>query len=137
MFLLTRRPLRSSERILENNRRLAYRAGAGVFFVLVFLSLAVWVSRREEITITKVKITGAASVSEKEVRAFVDEALSGAYGGLFPRRNSFIYPKEAVARGLFENFPHIASASVSRGSFQELFINIQERPPAYLWCGDA
>ena len=67
----------------------------------------------------------------------MDEALSGAYGGLFPRRNSFIYPKEAVARGLFENFPHIASASVSRGSFQELFINIQERAPAYLWCGDA
>ena len=135
MFLLQKRPLLSSERALRNNRRFFYKALGAAFLFLVLLFFVSWGSRREEVTIANVTIVGTASVAENEVRAFVDDALIGTYWGLFPRKNSLIYPKDALERGLFENFPHIASAVLLRGSFKELFVEIKERVPSYLWCG--
>ncbi len=131
-----RRHLKSSERVLENNRRFVERVFAGMFVLLTLFFLGVWGSRREEVTIAEIKIIGIAFVAESDVRVFVDDMLDGAYGWLFPRRNSLLYPKDAIMRGLFENFPHIASVVVRRGSLRELFLEVEERRPSYLWCGE-
>lgn len=136
MFLLAKRPLKSSERVLKSHRRFTYGAVAGVFILLAALFFASWGSRRDEVTIADIQIAGAASVSEKEIRAFMDGELSGAYGGLFSRSNSLIYPKKAITRGLLLNFPHIASLALARSSFRALSVTIEEREPAYLWCGE-
>ena len=93
---LKRGPLHSTERVQRYNRRFAFGAIACALFLAAVLSLAAWGSRREEVTISKITVAGAASVSEKDVRAFADAALAGSYLGLFPRRNSFLYPKDAM-----------------------------------------
>src|SRR3989344_1472369 len=136
IHLFKRRPLQSSERVLKNNRRFAQRAFAGIFVLLAVFFLSAWGSRREGVSISDIKIIGTASVSEKEVLAFADDALRGSYWGLFSRKNSLIYPKDALERGLFENFPHIANVAISRKSLRELSVEVNEREPSYLWCGE-
>ena len=136
MFLLRRRPLYSSERFARGKRHAVYFLIGALSLLLTGGWLFSWASYREEVTIASIRVSGVDTFPAENVRAFAEEKLMGAYFRFWSRANSFLYPKKAIAEGLFTAFPRLAHVSVSRTGLREISIRVEERAPSYLWCGE-
>ena len=136
MFLLRRRPLYSSERFARGKRHAVYFLIGALFLLLIGGWLFSWASYRDEVTIASIRVFGVDTFPAEDIRAFAEEKLTGAYFRFWSRANSFLYPKKAIAEGLFTAFPRLAHVSVSRTGLREISIRVEERAPSYLWCGE-
>ena len=102
-------------------------------FVLLIVSVAL-VSRLPEVTIAEVRVDGAHSISEADVRTAVEQKLAGSYFWLVPKKNTLLYPEHAIEDVLRESFPPIHLVDVTRDGFTKLVVAIEERQPVAVWC---
>ncbi len=123
------RRLRERRRI----RRLAL-LGVGVALVGVAVGVAAWLSRRPSVTIQNVAVTGASVTSTTTVAATVEKMISGAYGGLFSRRDVFLYPGKEIEKEVAATFPAVLSAKATIQNGTTLSVALTERQPFALWC---
>ncbi|MBI3020023.1 MAG: hypothetical protein HYY60_01720 [Parcubacteria group bacterium] len=142
MFLFKKRPLYSAERTERGKRRAVFLLCGAAVFAIGGGTLLSWVSYRDEITFSRVRVTGAETLSLQEINGLVEKELVGAYFSFFGfdffnRANSILYPQKSIERKLAKTFPRVASVSVYRINFRELGVKIRERVPSYLWCGSA
>ncbi|HVV14907.1 MAG TPA: hypothetical protein VHD55_00675 [Candidatus Paceibacterota bacterium] len=86
--------------------------------------------------IQKLEVAGVSSVNKELVEEQIRKSLSGAYWGVFPRDNIFLYSKAEMRARLLSQFPVFASASLSSEGFDGLRVDLVERKPAALWCGE-
>lgn len=107
-------------------------------FVFVFFGLSLF-SKWEQINIKTVNIYGNKVIETEEISKVVYEALDGKYLYLFPKSNSLIYPSNAIKSNLSEKFKRIKNISISLDTkdIQTLNINLGERSPNYIWCGES
>lgn len=131
----------TSERVRRARRRrliilsVIYTILAGSVFLVVWqLSYVSWMR------IDSVVISGTKALSRSDVFDRVIPHLSGAYGGVFSRRNAFLYPQQAITEDVAAAFPRIETIRVSRDGLHTVLVEISERTPVALTCrrgGDA
>ncbi|MBI2109454.1 MAG: FtsQ-type POTRA domain-containing protein [Parcubacteria group bacterium] len=119
-------------------RRKQYAIRAGVFaVVLILLSAAFsWASWHPRLNIHTVNVLGNTTVSEEDVRSFLEHRLDGGYLNIISRANVFLFQPRIVEEELRTTFKKIKEVTVSRDSLQSIVIDIDERKPFYLWCED-
>ncbi len=103
-------------------------------FLFAFVGLLSYLSFRPEYRIEEIRVEGNRLIP---ARALVEESakvLDGAYGGLFSRRNRFIYPSGALAKHLYASFFALRNLSLQAVSPNLLAITVTERKPIALWC---
>ena len=131
-----KRSLHSTQRIERTRKRFF---SFFLFFLILVVSgtaLVSWGSHRKEISISSIKIIGAESISSKSIKEIALKSLDGRYWKLFSRASSLIYPRKQIEKKIFETFPRVASVAVFLDELRELVIEIEEREPTYLWCGE-
>lgn len=123
----------------ERIRRKRKHAIASAILVSVALMMivfgAAWIAYRPAIRIANVEVSGNRVMDSDTIASFVREQLQGTYLFLFPKDNTFLYPKHGITQDLLVSFARIRSADVARDGLTALAVNIRERAPFALWCG--
>lgn len=122
------------EYLKKKRKRRIIKISAFIFVVCFIVSGLSYISHLEKFRIVNVNLFGGVLVTEEEVQNKVAEYLNGSYLWLFPRNNSFIYPKVGLEKYLKENFKRIDTIDVSLKNFKRLSINITERKHFAIWC---
>lgn len=104
---------------------------AGLFFVALG-----GISHNTKWQIFQVNVVGANAVSAETVRGVALEKILGNYFLVYARNNSYLFPVGEIEQAILAQFPRIASASIQRIDDHTLTINISERKPYALWCGE-
>lgn len=102
---------------------------------LFFVTLG-GISHSEKWRILRVDITGANTISKDDVRASATDKILGNYFFVYARDNSYLFPNSEIEHALLEQFPRILSVHAVRTDVNSIVINIIERKPYALWCGD-
>lgn len=112
--------------------RLAFVALGGL---LVTAGLLSWVSHMDQVRIAAIEVAGNKILEGDEIRGAAQTALAGNYLFIFPKDNTFLYPKDKVLSSLLDSFPRIKDAKINREGLTKLSLTIDERAPAGIWCG--
>jgi len=105
-------------------------------FGIVLVVGVSYVLGRDEITISNVLSGGNEVVTDKALSALVQSELEGKYLHLFPKASIFFYPKKQLEASVLNAFKRVKTASISFTDFQSISIDIKERSPYALWCGE-
>lgn len=105
-------------------------------FALCFLGALAGLSRLEFLTIDSIDVAGTKALSKDAVIKSVERELEGSKLLLFPKRNIFIADTDALSRTLQDEIKVIDEVRVSFRDVHRLVVNISERTPHYLWCGE-
>ncbi len=110
--------------------------GLAIFSVVALLITGIWYGTRLPfLTIATITASGGETINPAVVEEKVNEALSGTYLGLIPKRFSWWFPETAVYSAVGQ-VARIKDVSVTKVSGQELQITYDEYKPAALWCGE-
>ncbi len=112
------------------------RTIAVVILLLLFFVTLGGVSQNDRWRISDITISGANVVVSEDVRARVSERLLGNYYFVYSRENSYLFPRSEIEETLLEAFPRLSTASVRRVYDKTITIEVTERKPFALWCGE-
>lgn len=135
-MLFKKRGLRSSRMIKKKKRIHLVRSFlvAGILISLTaILSLG---SHIPEMTIQSVAVQGTALLFEEDLQEYAEDKISGKYWKIFRRANFIIYPRNSIKEGLLDTYPELLNVATSLQGLQALTVNIEERTPIALWCGE-
>ncbi len=132
---LTTRDLLKSQSVMKKRRKKRLLKLYLISFagILLVTGLA-YASRMETVQIKKVVVVGNETVSGEEIEKVSNVILDASYMGVFPKRNSLIFPKDQISKTLISTFPKIESLDIETESFGYLNVRIRERAPAVEWC---
>jgi len=138
---MDKRTALSSPRILEikKRKRRVLRNRAiffSVIFVFVFIGL-VFFSRWKEVNIVNIEISGNKIVETNLIKNAVEEELAGRYLWLFPKSNSFIYPRSRLQYELNNKFKRLKDIKLEVKELKTLSISVTELEGKYTWCGES
>jgi len=136
MFLKRRSGLLSSRRIKAQRRLRAIRLALVLFICILLGGSFIWLSRQPHVQISNVIIEGVVSLTEENVQKEIESELKGYTWFVFPNRNIFFHPKEAIKDRVLNAFPEISDVTLKRRGFRALTAEVQERAPIALWCGE-
>ncbi|MDO8492332.1 MAG: FtsQ-type POTRA domain-containing protein [bacterium] len=127
----------------NSKERSKRRKKAAVFKILISLFIIAGIGaglysapRYPQINISQVDISGNETVSKENIEQNIWQELAGNKYFFFPNKNIFLYPKEKIENAVLALDPHLNTASVSFADFQTISVNVTERKPSALWCGD-
>ncbi len=118
-------------------RRRADRTLRGTFVggLVVVIALVIWgLSSWSAIQITAVQVSGADDEYVERVHDLAMNELAGSYIGLFPRANSYMYPRSAIRRVVSDLYQAVESVDVARSDRHTLVVTVHEKAPAALIC---
>jgi cell division septal protein FtsQ len=105
-----------------------------VFFVCVVGGF-LYGLHRPELRVQHVSVETQGRASGDVIEAIIRDTLHGSYVWLIPKNSIFFIPKQTLVDELKKTFPSIASVSLEkRGA--TIFVQVFERDPVALWCGD-
>lgn len=109
-----------------------------IILVLLFIFFIACggVSHKSVWRIEHVNISGASAVPEDVARSLARQKLEGNYFFVYARDNSRLFPKKEIEKMLYETFPRIANVSAKRADNHTIVIEMKERKPFALWCGE-
>jgi len=136
MFWERKRVLRTRKKREENNKVLLQKCGATVLFVAIVIGGIAYITHRPEINIQSVTYTGLSTLSEIEIRDSVERHLEGSYAFIFSKKNIALYPDDTIEAYALDTHKKIKDITLKRQSLTSLSIEIIERAPHALWCGD-
>lgn len=119
----------------RNKKLLKY--GIVLFLFIIILGIFAYITHRPELNISKVELTGGVLVTQPEVETRTEEYLQGAYLWVFPVRFALWYPEGQLEKYLKESFKRIDTISIGLKNFHTLSIEITERKPYAIWCGQS
>lgn len=121
------------KRLRARHRRLALLA----FVALILLSVAIFISRQEKFLITGVEVKGMEAINAEDIRAVVEDSLTGNYFWLVPRSNDLLYPRSEIKEHLRTRFPRFNYIGASVEGLNTLLVEVVEREPFALYCPSA
>ena len=136
MRLFPRRRLRTPHLAKRRRNILIFRCALAIVFVFSLVLGLSTLSEMDRILITSVKTQGNSVVTAKELITLAEESLSGRYFWLFPKKNSFIYPKRSIKAGVLDVFERVEEIEIKRDGPKGIKMLIKEYSPDSLWCGD-
>lgn len=126
-----------TQHIRRRYHRLLYRRaaviGGGLFFLVLLL---VGVMYLPFLQIRDVKVAGAPEEDSSLVVRTVEAVLDGSYAFVIPKKFIFFYPRSAITASVGEAFPAFSSVKPSLSLFSGLSVQVTQRKPMSLWCGD-
>ncbi len=127
----------SAERRAKQRRLFWVRLYIIVFFVLFFIFGLAILSGQSFWTIKTYIIEGNKTISTSRILEITNENTKGRYLALFARNNFLIYPREKIEQAIEKEFKTIKTIEVSWQAWQVVSINIVERKPYAVWCGES
>lgn len=106
-----------------------------VLSLLLFVMLG-GISQNKRWEIATIDILGTQAVDKNELALFTREKLQGNYFFVYARDNSVIFPRREIEAGLLEQFPRLKNVSIRRLNFSHIVLEVTERKPYMLWCGE-
>jgi len=110
---------------------------AVVILVVLFAVALGGVSQNSKWSITTIRISGVQVVSEDAVRSRASMLLKGNHYFLYARDNNFIFPRREIEAQILETFPRIKSVNIRRENSHTIVIDVAERKPFMMWCGES
>jgi len=107
-----------------------------LILLLILTGVLAWQSSNQKIRINKVTIDGSSTMDGERIIEFAEEELSGKYFWLFNKDNVFIYPKKKLKNNILEQYKRILDIEIYSDSLTSLTLNIFERKPEYMYCGE-
>jgi len=104
-----------------------------VSLVIGLSKLSAW----SRITVQNVVVRGNDVLNAEELKADVNEKLSGNYLFLFSKRNIALYPKEHIRTALVEKYKRIQDLTIETQEANVIALTIIERKPVALWCSES
>lgn len=105
-----------------------------VLFVVVVYGL-IFLSRRPNLQIVNIEVTGNQVISSTEIINHVEQFLFGNYVYVIPKRNIYLYPGNMIRQSLLASFPRVETVSIHKKSDKIIVVNIKEAKAVALWCG--
>jgi len=123
---------------LKKKRRKIFKIKVIVFSVLFLLLLVglYFLSKWNEINISKIEISGNKVLETQALESLVQEEIRGKYLWLFPKTNFVLLPRSKIKKELASTFRRIETISFDLSDTKTLKIEISERKPVYTWCGE-
>lgn len=122
------------EYLRKKRKRKFIRISISILFFIVLIGVLSYISHRKEFRINRVNLFGGVLITEEEIEKETFRYLNGNYLWLFPKNNSFLYPKNSLEDHLKEVFKRIDTIDISKKGFQRLSVNISERKHFAVWC---
>ncbi|PIT96656.1 hypothetical protein COT82_01970 [Candidatus Campbellbacteria bacterium CG10_big_fil_rev_8_21_14_0_10_35_52] len=136
MTLARRRFYRKSSKLAKRKRKLFLLKISGIVLAIIaIIAGAVFILRIENIKIANILIDGNFAVSDKSIRMFAQERISGNYLFFFPKSSILLYPRRNMEAAIFDAFKSIKDINIEAENLQTISIKIKERKPSALWCG--
>jgi hypothetical protein len=126
--------LRSPEHIRRKQRERRLKLIISGVLLLVVFGLAAWGTHMDALTVSEINVVGTTAVSKTDVQALVSKVLSGDYGYLFARSNSFLFPRDEIESEIKAAFPRVKAVDVDLSNLTEVTVTVTERQPVALWC---
>ncbi|MDP6387712.1 MAG: hypothetical protein QGG63_00280 [Candidatus Pacebacteria bacterium] len=136
MTTIRRKYHRRSPLAKKKRKALLFKIGAVAFIIIAFFAGAVYISGFEKFNISNISVKGNQSITEKSIREFVEKKISGKKIFLFPKSNILLYPRSAVGAALLEEYKGIKEVNIEVEDLESITVNIEERKPFALWCGE-
>lgn len=137
MTTIRRKHHRQPSKLAQRRRKLLlFKIGGTAFFVLLLIIGIVFGLRMERISIMDITIEGNSAISTKSIKNFVEEKISGNYAFVFPKSSILLYPRKNLQAAIFDSFKQIKDVNISFESLQSISINVEERKPYALYCGE-
>ncbi|MEK9151007.1 MAG: FtsQ-type POTRA domain-containing protein [Patescibacteria group bacterium] len=135
-FLRKGLPARRAERSVAKQQN--QHSSAGIFFLWILLAgTFVYIAFFSVFfLIGEPRIMGMSEISEKTLRDFVENQVTGKYAGIVPKRGFFAVRPQTIAERLRMEYPLLASVSVTRVFPDSLRVEVTERQKILLWCSD-
>jgi hypothetical protein len=110
-----------------------------ICFLWVLVLVVLWggivaISRMNQFQIKNVIISGNTVTDGAAVEDLVRSELKDTYLGMFPKANSFLFPKKNIKFVVLSEFPRIEQVEVSRTDLSTISVTVSERKPKALWC---
>ena len=106
----------------------------GSIFIAVLVGL-VYISRISRLNINAIEVVGNKVIDTEVIKQVVENETSGKYVWLLPKTNIFFYPKNSIKQNLSSQFKRLKDIDVAIKDRNILEIQVSEREPKYLWCG--
>ncbi|HEY4501492.1 MAG TPA: hypothetical protein VJJ20_00270 [Candidatus Paceibacterota bacterium] len=113
--------------------RLVLACCAGV--VLLF-GIVAGLSHLPFLQVRVVEVSGTATLATSTLESYIKNEIAGQFAYVFPKKNIFLYPKQAIALGLLAEFPELQAADVHAQNFHTIAAEVAEREQKALWCQD-
>jgi hypothetical protein len=118
----------------EKKRKLITRSVLLFSCVALIGFLIVQFFTQPSFQIKKIEVHGNKILVAEDILKIAQKDLLGEYYYVFPRTNTFIYPKDAIRSEIASAFPRASSVELSLED-NALIISLTERDPAAIWCG--
>jgi len=134
--------IRRREDILKRSRemkrkRRSLRRIVFVVIVVVLIAASFFILSLDTFTIKSVLVRGSTSVPSGDIELLAHKTIAGSYAYTIPRSSIFVYPRTTLITHISALSPRIVSVQVHISATRILVIDISERTPRYLWCGDS
>ncbi|TAK57605.1 hypothetical protein EPO17_01470 [Patescibacteria group bacterium] len=125
-----------TKKLAEKRKKVMFqRLIVSVISVVCIVGSIIFIFHQPNFRIDTIRVTGAVSLSESEVKGVVEKVLTGSYLYVIPRNNTLFYPKQEIVSILHGTFLKILSVEIKRDGLRGVSISVQERSPYALWCG--
>lgn len=125
----------TSERVRRaRRRRLVILTVIRTLFA-VALFLVMWqASYVPWMRVDSVAVSGIKALPREKMVERVGEEVSGAYAGIFSKRNIFLVPKRTIESALVREFPRIREVRLAADGMRGLSLSVVEREPEAILC---
>lgn len=133
MVFQRKHAFRSQRAEVREYKRRIIASGISASLILILAVLVWYGTRRTEVTLAHIAVSGGTTVSHDAIRSKADSVLSGSYALLIPRRFAYLYPHDELVAAI-NSVPRVHGATIERTSHQELKVTFEEYMPYALWC---
>ena len=109
-----------------------------VFTVFIFLLLSGLVGffYIPQLRVRDVSVTGTQTIDANGLEQIAHQELNGRAYLVLPKDNAFLYSEAKLREVIMHAYPKVKTADIQLANFHTIKIQIGERTPAGLWCGE-
>ncbi len=134
--MIGRRKFRTEEARTRYTRRLRIVTAVGFFLFLLTCYGTYLVLQSDAFKLQVFSVSTDGVLERTEIEKYIQKELTQEIFGIIPRSSIFISQKKYVEDVLRKTYPRIAEVKVKRVGFSSLNIDLTEKKPTALWCGD-
>lgn len=134
--MIARRKFRSEPAKKRERIKLAFRivlvfVGLGAFGALFFAGV-----RLDQLRIQHIYIHSNGVLDRSQIASAIESNFSSHYLGLFPKNSIFVLSHSELENTIQSEFPRIENVTFKRSGPWTIGVEVTEREPDALWCGD-
>lgn len=135
-FFKKNKVLRTPESERKNKKDRQIKTALFFTLLLIIIGGPIYLARIDKFQINNIEIQGTNVTKTEEIQGIVGKSLEGNYLWVFPKSNSFLYPKKNIENTLLLSIPRLNKAHLSLTNLNTLVVNVGERSPYALYCRD-